>query len=160
MVNTTLLKNNAIRLFAVLLAITAFFLKWLEIHLTIYRSAYEIQAGCIAALFTILGIWLASYMFKSKVKTVTVERVVYVSTPRNFTIQGQEIGNPGISKRELEVLQLMAKGLTNQEIATHLFISLNTVKTHVAKIFEKFDVKRRTQAIDKARKLAIVKDEF
>jgi ATP/maltotriose-dependent transcriptional regulator MalT len=62
----------------------------------------------------------------------------------------------GLSKRELEVLQLMAEGLSNDEIATSLFVSLNTIKTHTSKLFEKLDVKRRTQAIDKAKRLSLI----
>jgi ATP/maltotriose-dependent transcriptional regulator MalT len=62
----------------------------------------------------------------------------------------------GLSNREIEVLQLMAAGLSNQEIANQLYVSLNTVKTHSAKLFEKMDVKRRTQAIEKAKRLQII----
>jgi len=54
------------------------------------------------------------------------------------------------------VLQLMSEGLSNQEIAARLFVSLNTIKTHSANIFEKLDVRRRTQAVDKAKKLNII----
>ena len=62
----------------------------------------------------------------------------------------------GISKREHEVLELMAKGLTNQEIADKLFVSLNTVKTHTANLFVKLDAKRRTQAIQRAKELQLI----
>jgi NarL family two-component system response regulator LiaR len=62
----------------------------------------------------------------------------------------------GISKRELEVLQLIADGLSNQEIASQLFVSLNTVKTHSSNLFYKMEVKSRTQAIDKAKRLKII----
>jgi len=63
----------------------------------------------------------------------------------------------GISKRELEVLELMSAGLSNSEIANKLFVSENTVKTHVTRIFDKLDVRRRTQAVDKAKKLSLVR---
>jgi NarL family two-component system response regulator LiaR len=62
----------------------------------------------------------------------------------------------GISKRELEVLTLMAQGLTNQEIADKLFVSLNTVKTHSSNLFLKLEVKRRTQAIERAKQLRLI----
>ena len=62
----------------------------------------------------------------------------------------------GLSQRELEVLELMSAGLSNQEIADKLFVSLNTIKTHSAKIFEKMDVKRRTQAVEMAKRLHII----
>ena len=73
-----------------------------------------------------------------------------------FILNEEELFNRKISKRELEVLTLMAKGLSNQEIATSLFVSLNTVKTHSAKLFEKLEVKRRTQAIETAKKLQLL----
>ena len=62
----------------------------------------------------------------------------------------------GLSQMELEVLELMSAGLSNQEIADKLFVSLNTIKTHSAKIFEKMDVKRRTQAVEMAKRLHII----
>ena len=68
----------------------------------------------------------------------------------------QEIAKLGISNRELDVLDLMAKGLTNEEIGDQLYISLNTVKTHTSNIFVKLEVKRRTQAVEKAKRLNII----
>ncbi|HWY39055.1 MAG TPA: LuxR C-terminal-related transcriptional regulator, partial [Bacteroidia bacterium] len=68
----------------------------------------------------------------------------------------EEIEKLGISKRELDVLSLMAMGLSNEEIAGKLFVSLNTVKTHSSNIFSKLDVKRRTQATEKAKRLNII----
>ncbi len=67
------------------------------------------------------------------------------------------IGKLGLSQREIEVLGLMADGASNQEIADALFISLNTIKTHTSRLFEKLDVKRRTQAIEKAKRLNIIR---
>ncbi len=75
-----------------------------------------------------------------------------VATPRGtFLPDDERIRQSGISKREYEVLELMAKGLSNQEIADKLFVSLNTVKTHTSNLFIKLEVKRRTQAIQKAK---------
>jgi ATP/maltotriose-dependent transcriptional regulator MalT len=68
----------------------------------------------------------------------------------------KELQNLGLSKREMEVLQLMAEGLSNHEIASRLFVSLNTIKTHSSKVFEKLEVNRRTQAVDKAKKLSLI----
>jgi len=68
------------------------------------------------------------------------------------------IAKLGLSTRECEVLQLMAEGLSNQEIAARLFVSLNTIKTHSSRIFEKLDVRRRTQAVEKARRLKVIAD--
>jgi ATP/maltotriose-dependent transcriptional regulator MalT len=73
-----------------------------------------------------------------------------------FKLNEKILTETGISKREHEVLELMAKGLTNQEIADKLFVSLNTVKTHTANLFIKLDAKRRTQAIQRAKELQLI----
>ena len=73
-----------------------------------------------------------------------------------FKVNERILLETGISKREHEVLELMAKGLTNQEIADKLFVSLNTVKTHTANLFVKLDAKRRTQAIQRAKELQLI----
>jgi ATP/maltotriose-dependent transcriptional regulator MalT len=95
-------------------------------------------------------------MAYTKVETLIVEKPVYVSATNDFTPNEAEIEKLSISKRELEVLQLMAEGLSNKEIAEKLFVSLNTIKTHSSKLFEKLEVKRRTQAVEKAKKSGII----
>jgi NarL family two-component system response regulator LiaR len=92
---------------------------------------------------------------KPKTNTVFVEKEVIVKT-NDFILDEQELTRLGISKRELEVLQLMAEGLSNHQIAERLFVSLNTIKTHSGKVFEKLEVQRRTQAVDKAKKLRLI----
>ena len=151
-------KNKHIIIYGASMAILLFLLKWLEFRFVIVDHAFEIYAGAIAALFTGLGIWIALKLAKPKVKTIVVEKEVYVqpAATENFTINEVELNKLGISKRELEVLQLIAEGLSNQEIASRLFVSLNTVKTHSSRIFEKLDVKRRTQAIEKAKRLSLI----
>lgn len=142
-------------LYGVSLAGLLFILKWLELRYLIFNNGIEIYIGSIALLFTALGIWLAIRLMKPKIKTVLVEKEVYISnTP--FIRNEKELTRLGISKRELDVLQLMAKGFSNVEIAEHLFVSLNTVKTHASNLFMKLDAKRRTQAIEKAKQLGIV----
>lgn len=73
-----------------------------------------------------------------------------------FILNEPELQRLGISKREHEVLQLMARGMSNREMADHLFVSLNTIKTHTSNIFLKLEVSRRTQAIQKARQLRLI----
>jgi NarL family two-component system response regulator LiaR len=153
-------KNKHIIIYGVSMAILLLVLKWLELRLVVFDHAFEIYIGAIAAFFTGLGIWLALKLTKPKVKveTIVVEKEIYVqpATAENFTLNETELNKLGISKRELEVLQLIAEGLSNQEIAARLFVSLNTVKTHSSRIFEKLDVKRRTQAIEKAKRLSLI----
>ena len=132
-----------------------FLLKWLELRLIIFNHAFEIYVGVIAAIFTGLGIWLALKLSKPKVETIVVEKEVFVPNG-SFLLNEQALNDLNLSKRELEVLQLMADGLSNHEIAERLYVSLSTIKTHSRNLFDKLGVARRTQAIDKAKKLFII----
>jgi two-component system, NarL family, response regulator LiaR len=148
-----LTKNKDIILYGISLAILLFLLKWLELRFIIINHAFEIYAGIIAIIFTALGIWLAHKLTKPKIETQIVEKPVFTD---RFILNEAELDKLGLSKRELEVLQLMSEGLSNQEIAEKLFVSLNTIKTHTSNLFEKLDVKRRTQAIEKAKRLSLI----
>lgn len=151
-----LLKYKDIILYGPALALLMFVLKWLELRLIIVHHAFELYAGAIAVIFTGLGIWLALKLMQPKTKTVFVETQILVTHDGDFLRNEVECRRLGISKRELEVLQLIADGNTNQEIAAKLFLSLNTIKTHSSRLFEKLEVKSRTQAVEKARRLIII----
>jgi len=138
------------------LALLFFILKWLELRLLIIDHAFELYVGAIALVFTGLGIWLAVKLGKPRVETIVVEKEVLVAQPAVVEIDEEAISKLGISKRELEVLQGMAEGLSNQEIGERLFLSVPTIKTHATNLFEKIEVKRRTQAVDKAKKLRLI----
>lgn len=162
MIVRSLIRHKHIILYGVSLAALLFLLKWLELRFIIIDHAFEIYAGAIAIIFTALGIWLALKLTKPRIRTVVVEKEVYInkevyiSTPPDFTLNEEALNRSGLSKRELEVLQLIAQGFSNQEIANQLFVSLNTVKTHSSNLFLKLDVKRRTQAIEKAKRLSLI----
>lgn len=147
------MKNKEVVLYGLALAALLFLLKWLELRFVIIDHAFEIYIGAIAAIFTTLGIWLAVKLTRPKTLVVEVEKEVYV---KDFTLNENELNKLRLSKRELEVLQLMAEGLSNQEIAERLFVSLNTIKTHSSRVLEKLDVERRTQAVEKAKRLSII----
>lgn len=149
-------KHKEILAYCVSMALLLFLLKWLEAHFIIFNYRLDFFIGAIAILFTVLGIWLALKLVKPKVETRIIEKEVYINTPTPIEINQEEITKFGISKRELEVLKLMATGLSNEEIADKLFIGVNTVKTHSSNIFLKLDVKRRTQAVEKAKRLNII----
>lgn len=140
-------------LYGISLALLLFLLKWIELRYIIINHAFEIYAGIIALLFTALGIWLALKLNKPKIETKVIEKAVIVN---DFNFNETAMAYLGLSKRELDVLQLMAEGLSNQEIAERLFVSLNTIKTHTSNLFEKLDVKRRTQAVEKAKRLSLI----
>jgi len=147
-------KYQQLILYSICFAILILLIKWLEVQFLIIQHRLEIYAGAIALVFTVLGIWLALKLGKSKVEMRIVEKEVYHNA--DFVFNEIAFNELGLSKRELEVLQLMADGLSNQEIADRLFVSLNTIKTHISRVFEKLEVKRRTQAIELAKKKGII----
>ena len=151
-----LLKNKAIILYSISLAFLLFLLKWLELRFIIFDHSFEIYIGFIAVIFTALGIWLALKLSKPKIKTVVVEKEVYITRNENFVLNTSLVAELELSKRELEILNLLAQGHSNQEIAAKLFISLSTVKSHIQNLFEKLDVKRRIQAVEKAKRLNLI----
>ena len=143
-------------LYGISLGLLLFLLKWLELRFLVIDHAFEIYAGAIAIIFTSLGIWLALKLSRPKVETVVVEKQVFVTPPADFSPNTVAISELELSRRELQVLELMAKGHSNEEIAREIFVSLSTVKTHNQNLFFKLDVKRRTQAVEKARRLQII----
>ncbi len=151
-----LLRNKATIIYSISLAFLLFLLKWLELRFIIFDHSFEIYIGFISVIFTALGIWLALKLSKPKIETVVVEKEVYVARNENFVLDTVLVSQLELSKRELEILGLLAQGHSNQEIAAKLFVSLSTVKTHIQNLFEKLDVKRRTQAVEKAKRLNLI----
>lgn len=145
-------RHRHIFFYGICLALLLFLLNWLKLRLIIIDHSFEIYIGTIALVFTALGIWLGLKATKPKSTTILVKE----NSSSHFILNDAELSTLNISKRELQVLQLMAQGLSNQEIAQRLFLSLSTIKTHGNNLFEKLEVKRRTQAVDKARKLGII----
>ena len=145
-------KYGQLILYGISMALLLFLLKWLELRFVIIDHALEVYVGAIALIFTGLGIWLAMKIIRPK--TTVVEKEIFVSAP--FSINKKEAELMNLSKREIEVLQLMAQGLSNKEIADKLFVSLSTIKTHSNNLFDKMNVERRTQAIDKGKRLGII----
>ena len=150
-------KNKLVILYGASLAAILLLLKWLEFRFVIMDHSFEVYIGAIALIFTSLGIWLALKLSKPKTQTVIIEKEVFVTAPPPDFVPGdQALLKLGISKREWEVLSLMSEGLSNQEIADRLFLSLSTIKTHSSRLFEKLEVKRRTQAIEKGKRLGLL----
>lgn len=152
--NELINKNRQPLIYSVCLAVLLLLLKWLQWHFMVINHSIEVYTAAIALFFTALGIWLAAGLTAPKVHTVVVEKPVYADA--GFSVNQAELGRLRLSSRELEVLQLMAEGLSNREIAERLFVSLNTVKTHSSNLFIKLEAGRRTQAVQKARQLGIL----
>ena len=153
-------KYKSILLYAVSLVVILIALQVLQYKLLLVNHSYELYILCIAIVFTGLGIWLALKLVRPKkeIQTIIVEKNIVVKELTEQDLQEIEKQKQqlGLSSREIEVLQLMAQGLSNQEIADRLFLSLPTIKSHSSNLFFKLDVNRRTQAIEKARQLKII----
>ena len=139
-------------LYGLILAILVFGLKWMQWKFLIVDNAIDIYIGLIAVFFTILGIWMALQLVKPKIQTIIIEKEI----PEKFSVNETMLKKLNLSSREYEVLQLLAKGYSNADIAAYLFLSVSTVKTHVSNLFMKMDVKSRTQTVEKAKRLKII----
>jgi DNA-binding CsgD family transcriptional regulator len=122
-------------------------LKVTEYRFLVLEHSVEIYGGLIAAIFAGLGIWLGLTLKRTKTRT---------ETSRPFAPDAQRIGELGITPRELEVLGLIAAGLSNREIAERLFVSENTVKTHSSRLFDKLGARRRTQAVQLGKQANLI----
>ncbi|MBL7825582.1 MAG: response regulator transcription factor [Saprospiraceae bacterium] len=127
-----------------LVSLQFFRYKWIFV-----RNQTEWYAGAVALVFCIAGIWLGTHWKQQRFKTLPVE-----SNP--IQPPSKILEQLGITPREFEVLQLIAQGHSNQEIADQLYVSLNTIKTHISNLFSKLDADRRTQAIKKAKTLGLI----
>jgi DNA-binding CsgD family transcriptional regulator len=129
-------------------------LKLIEFRFLVVEHSIEIYGGLIAALFAALGIWLGLKLTK-KEEVLVVKEVPVPASPL-FTLNQERVKHLGITKRELEILELIAQGMSNREIAEKLFVSENTVKTHSSRLFDKLSAKRRTQAVQIGKEMGII----
>lgn len=145
-----------ITLYSASMALLLFLLKWLQWKFLIIDNAIDIYIGLIAIFFTLLGVWVARQASRPKIKTIVIEKEVFITPTDEFSRNEAALAKLQLSTREQEVLTLMSKGMSNAEIAESLFLSLSTVKTHASNLFIKMEVRSRTQAIEKARRLHLV----
>ena len=137
-------------------------LKVVEYRFLVIERSIEIYGGLIALLFASLGIWLGLKLTKNKetvvIKEVPIEIAVEVPVPTRdpFVFNDRKSQQLGLTARELEILQLIACGLSNREIAEKLFVSENTVKTHSSRVLDKLSAKRRTQAVQIAKEMRLI----
>lgn len=137
--------KKTVFIYGIILAAGTIFLKSIEYFYTVQFFSIEIYITLIALAFVALGIWVGQ-------KLTSPQKAQATPFKRNH----KALRSLKISKRELEVLELLGKGLSNQEIASKLFISVNTVKTHLSHLYEKLDVSRRSMAVKKARSLKLI----
>jgi DNA-binding CsgD family transcriptional regulator len=127
-------------------------LKLVEYRYLVLEHSLEIYGGIVAAIFSALGIWLGLKLTRTR-ETVIVREVPVVGP---FARNDARLEQLGITPREMEILEAMAAGLSNREIAERLFVSENTVKTHAARLFGKLSAQRRTQAVQRAKEAGLI----
>jgi DNA-binding CsgD family transcriptional regulator len=128
-------------------------LTFAEYRFLVVERSVEIYGGLIAAIFAALGIWLGLTLTRTR-DVVVVKEVPAPDVP--FAADAEKVRELGITPRELEILQLIARGLSTREIAAALFVSENTVKTHASRLFDKLGVNRRIKAVETARTLRLI----
>lgn len=129
-------------------------LKLVKYRFLVVEHSIEIYGALIALLFAGVGIWLGLKLTRPKEKLVIKE--VPVSNAGPFTVNEARLLELGITRRELEILGLIARGLSNREIAEALFVSENTVKTHSSRLFDKLSARRRTQAVQLGKEFGLI----
>jgi DNA-binding CsgD family transcriptional regulator len=129
-------------------------LKLIEFRWLVVEHSVEIYGGLVAAVFAGLGIWLGLKLTRPK-ETVVV-REVMIPAPVDFVRDERKVESLGITPRELEILELIAAGLSNNEIAVRVHVSENTVKTHSSRVFFKLGARRRTQAVQIGKGLRLI----
>ena len=135
---------RTILIYGAILAVGSVGLQWLQYRFLVRTYPVEVYVALIALAFMGLGVWVGARLFRRAPKAP-------------FEVNTQVRETLGISEREMQVLELLAAGRSNKEIASRLEVSPNTVKTHVAKLFDKLEVKRRTEAILRARELGMIR---
>jgi two-component system, NarL family, response regulator LiaR len=141
-------------LYGLLCGVVIAALRLIEYRWLVVEHSIEIYGGLVAAIFAAVGIWLGRRLTRTT-ETVVVREVV-VPAPSSFVRDQAKVESLGITPRELEVLELIAEGLSNKEIAARVFVSENTIKTHSSRVFDKLGAQRRTKAVQLGRELRLI----
>jgi two-component system, NarL family, response regulator LiaR len=141
---------KTILIYGLAMAVLLGLLKYIEYQYFVRYIPLEFYVGIVAIFFTAIGIWAGLKLTRPKIIREIVE------TNKPFRLDEANLEKLGISRREYEVLELIAAGHSNQEIAEKLFVSTSTVKTHVSNVLVKLDARRRTQAIQRAKELGLI----
>jgi DNA-binding CsgD family transcriptional regulator len=133
-------------------------LKAIEYRWLVVEYSVEIYGALVAAVFAAVGIWLGLRLTRPRVtvKERVVVQEVLVPTPGPFVRDERKLESLGLTPRELEILELIAAGLSNREIAERVNVSENTVKTHSSRVFDKLGARRRTQAVQLGKELRLI----
>ena len=130
-------------------------LRWSEYQFLVIDHSVEIYAALVAAVFAGLGIWLGVRLNRRRPVVVSVAEAA-VAAGSSFVPDDKKRDDLGITRREMEILELVAVGMSNREIAEKLFVSENTVKTHCSRAFDKLGARRRTEAVQLGKKFGLL----
>jgi two-component system, NarL family, response regulator LiaR len=131
-------------------------LKLIEYRFLVVEHSLEIYGALVAIVFSALGIWLGLKLTRRRDTTTPAGAAQVPATATAFAVDRVRLEALGITPREHEILELIAAGLSNREIAERLFVSENTVKTHSSRLFDKLQAKRRTQAVQLAKQAGLI----
>lgn len=136
-------------------------LRFVEYRWLVVEHSLELYGGIVAALFAALGIWLGLRLTRrndvaTAPESASTTSAATTASEAPFTRDHMRVAALGITPRELEMLELVATGLSNKEIAAREFVSENTVKTHLSRVFDKLGAKRRTQAVQLAKQMRLI----
>ena len=145
--------KSTILWYGLAMAILLGILKTVEYQFLLRDIRLEVYVGIVAVFFVLLGIWIG---WKLTQKPEPLPSTIVEIAQTSAEPKPELLEKYRLSKREYEVLALIAQGYSNQEIAEMLFVSLNTIKTHSSNVFLKLDVKRRTQAVQKAKEIGLL----
>ena len=150
--------KKTVLLYGLLGGVLITLLELVEYRYLVLEHSLEIYGGIIALVFAVVGIWLGQKLTRERIVTREVEVRIEVPVARRepFVRDEARVEVLGITPRELDILDALAAGLSNREIAERLFVSENTVKTHAARLFDKLSARRRTQAVQLAREAGLI----
>ena len=148
--------KKTVLLYGTLGGVLIVFLELIEYRFLVLEHSLEIYGGIVALLFSALGLWLGLKLTRARETVVIREVAVHVPAPGPFVRNETRVAELGVTPRELEILEAIAAGFSNREIAERLFVSENTVKTHTARLFDKLSARRRTQAVQRAKEAGLI----
>jgi DNA-binding CsgD family transcriptional regulator len=148
--------KRTVLLYGLLGGVLVALLKLVEYRYLVIEHSLEIYGGIVALVFAVVGIWLGQKLTRERVVSREVRVEVPVARSGPFVRDQAKVEELGLTPRELDILEAVAAGLSNKEIAERLFVSENTVKTHAARLFSKLSAKRRTQAVQLAKEAGLI----
>ena len=148
--------KKTVLLYGLLAGVLIALLKLVEYRYLVIEHSLELYGGIVALVFAVVGIWLGQKLTRERVVSREVRVEVPVARSGPFVRDQAKVEELGLTPRELDILEAVAAGLSNKEIAERLFVSENTVKTHAARLFSKLSAKRRTQAVQLAKEAGLI----